>query len=114
MPVSNRDADLREARRAELADARPEVGPGRRERGRPDQLGRAPPYPIDGFENNAGRARENYDVPVSLRAAGRGRALSAFGVYAFWSYVNASGDGAAAKNHWPAIKQRVQPLLDGG
>lgn len=71
-----------------------------------------PPYSVDGFENKTGRACEVYDVPMNLRVSGRGQARHAFGVYAFWNYVNASGDAAAAKSHWSAIKLRVQPLLD--
>jgi len=76
------------------------------------QLRETPPYSIDGFDNRVGRAREAYGVPMNLRAAGRGKARSAFGVYGFWSYVNASGDSVAAKDHWAAIQQRVRVLLD--
>jgi hypothetical protein len=76
------------------------------------RLAESPPFSVDGFENRTGRVREAYDVPSSLRLRGMGKARSAFGVYAFWSYVNATGDAAAAKNHWGAIKQRVQLLLD--
>jgi hypothetical protein len=76
------------------------------------QLTELPPYSVDGFDNRVGRARESYDVPPDLRVSGRGHARSAFGVYAFWTYVNAAGDAAAAKRHWPAIRARLQPLLD--
>jgi hypothetical protein len=76
------------------------------------QLEESPPYSVEGFDNRAGRARESYHVPASLRVNGRGRARHAFGVYAFWAYLNATGDRTAAKSHWPAIVQRVQPLLD--
>jgi len=75
------------------------------------QLVEMPPYSVDGFENKAGQTREAYDVPTNLRVNGR-KARSAFGVYAFWNYVHATGDNAAAKEHWTAIRQRVQPLLD--
>jgi hypothetical protein len=77
-----------------------------------ERLGTTPPYSIDGFENGTGRPREAYDVPPALRLSGRGKSRSAFGVYAFWAYVNATGDSAAAKAHWNAIKERVRPLLD--
>src|SRR6185436_18132014 len=76
------------------------------------RLAELPPYSADGFDHRAGRAREAYDVPANLRLSGKGKARSAFGVYAFWAYVNATGDTTAARNHWSAIKQRVQPLLD--
>jgi hypothetical protein len=76
------------------------------------RLAELPPYASDGFDNRSGRAREAYDVPSNLRLSGKGNARSAFGVYAFWAYVNATGDTVTATNHWPAIKQRVQRLLD--
>lgn len=76
------------------------------------QLSDAPPYSVDGFDNKAGRAREAYEVPMNLRVGGSGRARSAFGVYAFWRFVDATGEEAAAKNHWNAIKERVRPLLE--
>jgi hypothetical protein len=71
-----------------------------------------PPYSADGFDNRSGRPREAYNVPSNLRLSGKGNARSAFGVYAFWAYVNATGDSIAATDHWTAIKQRVQRLLD--
>jgi hypothetical protein len=71
-----------------------------------------PPYAPEGFDARVGRPREAYDVPLDLRVAGRGKARSAFGVYAFWIYVEAAHDHAAGTNHWPAIKQRIQPLLE--
>ena len=76
------------------------------------QLAGWPPYAGAGFENGNGRAREAYDVPASLRVTARGQAGSAFGVYAFWTYVHATGDANAARQHWPAIKQRIGPLLE--
>jgi hypothetical protein len=76
------------------------------------RLAELPPYSADGFDHRAGRAREAYDVPANLRLSGKGKARSAFGVYAFWAYVNATGDTGAARNHWSAIGRRVQPLLD--
>ncbi len=78
------------------------------------RLSELPPYSVDGFDNRAGRVREAYDVPSNLRLNGKQKARSAFGVYAFWAYVNATGDAAAASNHWSEIKQRVQPLLGAG
>jgi hypothetical protein len=76
------------------------------------QLLEIPPYAREGFDARVGRPREPYDVPRDLRVAGRGKAGSAFGVYAFWSYMEAARDHAAGTNHWPAIKQRIQPLLE--
>jgi hypothetical protein len=76
------------------------------------QIREMPPYLVDGFEHRTGRPRESYVVPPDLRVSGRGRARHAFGVYAFWAYINATGDSAAAKNDWRALAQRVQPLLD--
>ena len=76
------------------------------------QLRDSAPYSVDGFDQKTGRARESYDVPSSLRVSGRGKARSALGVYAFWVYVNAAGDSAAARIHWSAIGQRVEPLLN--
>lgn len=76
------------------------------------ELDETPPYSLDGFDNKAGRPRESYDVPMNLRVSGRGQVRSAFGVYAFWAYVNTTDESTAAKAHWAAIKQRVQPLLD--
>ncbi|HEY0552373.1 MAG TPA: hypothetical protein VGF13_22425 [Verrucomicrobiae bacterium] len=75
------------------------------------RLAELPPYSVDGFDHRSGRAREAYDVPANLRLSGKGKARSAFGVYAFWAYVNATGDTGAARNHWSAIVQRIQPLL---
>jgi hypothetical protein len=77
------------------------------------ELERSPPYGLDGWDNRAGRPRESYDVPGALRLAGRGRARSALGVYAFWLYCHQTGDGATASAHWPAIQNRMQPLVDG-
>ena len=76
------------------------------------QLDEMPPYSVDDLDNKAGRPRESYEVPMNLRVNGRGKARNAFGVYAFWAYVDAVGDAAITKSHWAAIKQRVQPLLD--
>jgi hypothetical protein len=75
------------------------------------QLADIPPYSVDGLDGKAGRAREAYEVPMSLRTSQRAKAHSAFGVYAFWSYVNATA-GEATSKHWAAIKQRVRPLLE--
>jgi hypothetical protein len=36
-----------------------------------------------------------------------------FGVYAFWAYSYFADDREAARTHWPAIQNRVQPLLNG-
>ncbi len=76
------------------------------------QLAKAPPYAVAGYDNTSGRPREAYDVPPPLRIRGRGRATSAVGVYAFWAYVHAAKDADAATAHWPAVKTRMEPLLD--
>jgi len=77
------------------------------------QLLACPPYAPDGFDNTAGRPREAYDVPEGIRVKGRGKAASAFGVYAFWSYCRRTGDKDAAARHLPAVRRRMAPLLDG-
>jgi hypothetical protein len=77
-----------------------------------ERLAELPPYSADGFDHRTGRAREAYAVPANLRLGGKGKSRSAFGVHAFWVYVNATGDAGAARNHWSAIVLRVQPLLD--
>jgi hypothetical protein len=71
----------------------------------------SPPYGLDGLDNRTGRARESYDVPEELRIAGRGRADSAFGVYAFWAYGHYVAQDALSAEHWSAIRTRMQPLL---
>jgi len=80
------------------------------------QLRDAPPYRIDGFDRTIGGVRESYSVPEPLRAAGKGRARSAFGVAAFELYVARLGDSAdgtaVLQNHWPAICERMKPLLE--
>ena len=76
-----------------------------------EQLGKHPPYASDGFDNTTGRPREAYDVPDEIRIKGRGKAASAFGVYAFWSYCYRAGDAAAARSAWDAVRQRMAPLL---
>ena len=75
------------------------------------QLTKSPPYAIDGFDRTTGQARERYDVPEGLRIKSRAKAADAFGVYAFWAYVCWSGDAAAAKTHWDAVKARTSALL---
>jgi hypothetical protein len=76
-----------------------------------DQLAKAPPYAVAGYDNTSGRPREAYDVPPPLRIRGKGRATSAVGVYAFWAYVHAAKDTGAAEAHWPAVRTRMEPLL---
>ena len=75
-------------------------------------LARTPPYGADGFDHRRGRRRESYDVPNELRLTGAGKATSALGVYAFWAYVHYTKDSGAAKAHWDAVRERVQPLLE--
>ena len=77
-----------------------------------DQLAQVPPYQLEGTDLRSGRPREAYAVPVELRASGRRAARHAFGVYAFETYVRATGDHGAATQHWNAIRQRVSPLLE--
>jgi len=77
------------------------------------QLATVPPYTADGYDNRAGNPREAYDVPDGLRLGGRSRANGAFGVYAFWLWCRGSGDAAAAKAAWPALKERLAPVLAG-
>lgn len=99
-----------------LALALPVLTPATAERARAflaAQLTNAPPYALDGFDRRTGRARESYDVPPALRLGGRGRAASAFGVYAFWAWCHFGPDPGAAQSHWPAVKARMAPLLEG-
>ncbi len=71
----------------------------------------APPYAVDGWDNRLGRPRESYTVPDNLRRLGKGKAASAFGVYAFWAWCHYAQDAELAREHWPRIKARVKPLL---
>jgi len=71
----------------------------------------APPYGIEGFDRRAGRARESYDVPPPLRLPGRGRPHGALGIYSFWAYAHYGKHSKLPADHWPAIKSRLQPLL---
>ena len=70
-----------------------------------------PPYAVNGFDRRAGRPRESYQVPKSLRLRDAGQARSAIGVYAFWAYCQYVSAHNEAKRRWPEIKARVQPLL---
>jgi len=74
-------------------------------------LDQSPPFAIEGLERTAGKPREAYDVPQMLRQRGRGRASSAFGVYAFWLF-DSEFTADATPAHWSSIVQRMQPLLD--
>jgi hypothetical protein len=98
-----------------LSVALPSLPPATRDRARrflASQLATLPPYAREGFDRRIGRARESYDVPPALRLTGRGQARSAFGVYAFWAYCHYSDDKDATQSHWPAIKDRIKPLLE--
>jgi hypothetical protein len=75
------------------------------------ELPKTPPHTEEGFDHRAGRPRESYDVPPGLRVAGRGKANSALGVYAFWVWCHHSGKRADAAN-WDAIKTRTRSLLE--
>jgi hypothetical protein len=73
-----------------------------------------PPYAIDGFPRDQGRARERYDVPSDLRPTGSRAASSAFGVFAFWVYHNWAGywhEPVGIDEHWSALLARIEPLL---
>lgn len=71
-----------------------------------------PPYRTEGFDPSAGRGREPYDVPETVRPKAPAKARSTLGVYALWAYCHWSGDTAAAKSHWPAVRDRMRPLLE--
>ena len=73
-------------------------------------IAKHPPYAAAGLPT-AGAAREAYAVPDGYRRAASRDANSAFGVYAFWTFVHITGDADATKSHWPAIRSRMQPLL---
>jgi len=77
------------------------------------ELPEFPPFAVTGFANLEGQAREAYDVPAGVRLSGRGKAASAFGVYAFWAYVHWAGAADAVKPAWDALRERMQPVLDG-
>jgi hypothetical protein len=102
-----------------LALALPYLSPATAEKTRAflaEQLKIAPPYRQEGPRENAGRAREAYEVPDAVRAAGfalnkGNRAADVFGVYSFWLYCR-NADADAAKAHWGAVKDRLRPLLE--
>ena len=78
------------------------------------RLAENPPYGRDGFDRAVGNARESYTVPTGLRRNGRGEARSAFGIAAFYTYANWSGQWSQdvpLDVHWPRILDRIQPLL---
>ena len=70
-----------------------------------------PPYVLEGFDRRRGAARESYQVPGNLRLSGKRKAASAFGVYAFWAFCYYAEALEVAKTNWPAVKARVEPLL---
>lgn len=76
-------------------------------------LDQFPPYALEGFDRRKGTARESYQVPENLRLSGRGKARSAFGVYAFWAFCHYGEVPGQAKMHWAALKERIEPLLEG-
>ncbi len=77
-----------------------------------DRLRETPPFQIEGFAPKQGQPRERYTVPEQLRPTRATEARDAWGVYAFLEYVLASGDEAAVVGQWPAIRQRIGPLLE--
>ncbi len=79
-----------------------------------DRLKDSPPFQIEGFAPIQGQPRERYTVPDSLRPGRPVDARDAWGVYAFLEYVLASGTDAAVAGYWPAIRQRLAPLLEKG
>ncbi len=76
------------------------------------QIEHSPPYQIQSTLAREGKARESYTVPADLRHRGKGKAGSAFGVYAFWAYGHYSGATNSIRQHWPAVVERMRPLLD--
>lgn len=84
---------------------------GRTKRLMTRQLKASPPYAIRGYANRAGSVRCSYGIPDELLREGRGEARDVFGVYAFWVYCHVVNDSGAAKEHWPAIQQRMSDLL---
>jgi hypothetical protein len=76
------------------------------------RLDDAPPYAILGFAVQPGRARERYDVPEQLRFKKPAEARDAWGVHAFLEFVTATRNDAAARAHWPAIRQRMMTLVE--
>jgi hypothetical protein len=76
------------------------------------RLREIPPYAVAGFAPNAGQARERYDVSGQLRARQPAEARDLWGVYAYFEYVTATGDRASVPAHWPAIRQRIAPVLE--
>lgn len=77
-----------------------------------DRLRESPPYQLAGFPPHQGRARERYTVPETLRSARRSEARDLWGVHAFLEYVVASELEGAVPAHWPAIRERIAPLLE--
>lgn len=76
------------------------------------RLAETPPYGTNGLDRDRGRLRESYTVPESLRRTGRGNARSAFGVAAFAMYATRARPAATLlQNHWPAVRNRMKPLL---
>jgi len=75
------------------------------------ELLKNPPSGEHGFDHRSGRPRESYDVPATLRVSGRGKAISALGVYAYWAWCHHTGQAVEA-GQWNAIKARCKPLLE--
>jgi hypothetical protein len=75
-------------------------------------LAPSPPYAVEGFDSRTGANRESYSVPEPLRLNRSSNARSAFGVYSFWAYIQHTGSAETVREHWPAIKTRMQPLLE--
>jgi hypothetical protein len=74
------------------------------------ELQKTPPFGEQGFDYHSGHPRESYDLPVALRVSGRGKAISALGLYAFWAWCHYGGNPVDA-GYWNAIKARSRALL---
>jgi hypothetical protein len=85
-----------------------------------NELATFPPFAVAGYRFDEGQPRELYDVPVELIPKKQAQAGDCFGIYSFWLFCRTFEFGTrpaehdAIRQHWEAIKLRVQPLLAGG
>ncbi|WCJ59936.1 hypothetical protein NXS98_02085 [Fontisphaera persica] len=82
-----------------------------REFGRAQMEAGVLPFAGRGPDWSKGRPREAYEVPEGYRAGAPAAARSLFGVYSFWVWCHATGDGGLARRFWPRVKEVVTPLL---
>jgi hypothetical protein len=97
-----------------LADAMRFLNPDLQKRTRAflgERLREVPPYGIDGYDRTLGRPRERYAVPEPLLARGKGKARDAWGVWGMWRFYVATGDVERIREHWAALRARMEPLL---